>query len=101
MALRMFLCWPIAGELRPALLRSASKIEDVVDKDPLVRPVTPGHDAALSLGQHRHRLHAGQGPSSYPQASATKHGALSALDAPVALLDQVACLDLRAADEQA
>jgi hypothetical protein len=58
--------WPHAGEFRPIPVRSGGKAEDLVYKGPLGRQVVGGHGTHLSLGQHRHRLDAGQRPPRRP-----------------------------------
>src|SRR4051812_692622 len=76
-------------ECGPALLHSGSKAEDAVYKGPLRRHVVHGHGAHLSLGQHRHRLHPGQGPPRRPEARKAEHRPGQALHAAVILLDPV------------
>src|SRR4051794_34693317 len=56
---------------------------------PLRRHVVGGHGAHLSLGQHRHRLHPGQGAPSRPKARKAEHRPGPALNAAVILLDPV------------
>ena len=58
-------------------------------KGSLRRHVTLGHDTILSLGQHRHRLDAGQRPLRRPEALKAKYGPGRALDPAVVLLDPV------------
>src|SRR4051794_8568871 len=76
-------------ECGPNCLHSGSKIEDAVYKGPLRRHVVHGHGAHLSLGQHRHRLHPGQGAPSRPEALKAEHRPGQALNAAVILLDPV------------
>src|SRR3954471_23392238 len=76
-------------ECGPARLHSGSKTEDAVYKGPLRRHVVHGHGAHLSLGQHRHRLHPGQGAPSRPEARKAEHRPGQALHAAVILLDPV------------
>src|SRR3954451_15200331 len=76
-------------ECGPTRLHSGSKTEDAVDKGPLRRHVVHGYGAHLSLGQHRHRLHPGQGAPRRPEALEPEHRPGQALDAAVILLDQV------------
>src|SRR4051812_30744686 len=76
-------------ECGPTRLHSGSKAEDAVYKGPLRRHVVHGHGAHLSLGQHRHRLHPGQGAPSRPEALKAEHRPGQALNAAVILLDQV------------
>src|SRR4051794_21740243 len=78
-----------AGEPWPTSLRSGRKTEDLLYKGSLRRHVTPGHGTHLSLGQHRHRLDAGQRPLRCPEALKTEHGPGQALDPAVILLDPV------------
>src|SRR4051794_19499332 len=56
---------------------------------PLRRHVVGGHGAHLSLGQHRHRLHPGQGAPRRPEARKAEHRPGQALNAAVILLDPV------------
>src|SRR4051812_31512275 len=86
---RVPLHWLTTGERRPACLRSDGNAEDAVYKGPLCRHVVHGHGAHLSLGQHRHRLHPGQGAPSRPEARKAEHGPRSTLHTPVVLLDPV------------
>src|SRR5215217_3420369 len=79
--------WLTMDECGPARLHSGSKAEDAVYKGPLRRHVMPGHGTHLSLGQHRHRLHPGQGPSSRPEALEPEHRPCLAFDAAMILLD--------------
>src|SRR3954454_18798335 len=51
--------------------------------------VVHGHGTHLSLGQHRHRLHPGQGAPSRPEALKAEHRPCLAFDAAVILLDPV------------
>src|SRR3954451_14586356 len=81
--------WLIADEPRPTLLGSGGEAEDLVDEGPLGRHVVGGHGAHLSLGQHRHRLHPGQGAPSCPEALEPEHRPGLAFDAAVILLDPV------------
>src|SRR4051812_8973515 len=76
-------------ECGPTRLHSGSKAEDAVYKGPLRRHVVHGHGAHLSLGQHRHRLHPGQGAPSRPEALKAEHRPGQALNAAVILLDPV------------
>src|SRR5918912_255207 len=78
-----------AGEPWPASLRSGRKTEDLLYKGSLRRHVTLGHGTYLSLGQHRHRLDAGQRPLRRPEALKAEHGPGQALDPAVILLDPV------------
>jgi hypothetical protein len=81
----------LAGRRRapPALLGSGGEAEDPVDEGALGRDVVRGHHTHLSLGQHRHDFHAGQGPPRRPEALETEHRPCPALDPAVVLLDQV------------
>src|SRR3954453_8907528 len=81
--------WLIADEPRPTLLGSGGEAEDLMHEGPLRRHVVGGHGAHLSLGQHRHRLHPGQGAPSRPEALKAEHRPGPALNAAVILLDQV------------
>jgi uncharacterized protein YjbI with pentapeptide repeats len=81
--------WPAADELRPVLFRSGGEAEDPVDEGPLRRHVVGWHEADLSLGQHRHRLHPRQGSPGGPEAAEAEHRPCPALDPPVVLLDPV------------
>src|SRR4051812_25781524 len=81
--------WLTMDECGPARLHSGSKTEDAVYKGPLRRHVVHGHGAHLSLGQHRHGLHPGQGAPSRPEARKAEHGPRSTLHTPVVLLDPV------------
>src|SRR3954452_576764 len=56
---------------------------------PLRRHDVGGQGAHLSLGQHRHRLHPGQGAPSRPEALEPEHRPGQALNAAVILLDPV------------
>src|SRR4051795_10110348 len=56
---------------------------------PLRWHVVDGHGTHLSLGQHRHRLHPGQGAPSRPEALEPEHRPCLAFDAAVILLDPV------------
>src|SRR3954464_1480868 len=56
---------------------------------PLGRHVVGGHGTHLSLGQHRHRLHPGQGAPRRPEALEPEHRPGQALNAAVILLDPV------------
>ena len=78
-----------AGEFRPALPRSGRKAEDLVYKDPLRRHVVPRYGRHLTLGEHRYRLHPGQGAPRRPEALEAEHGSRQAFHAPVILLDPV------------
>src|SRR3954447_12215078 len=69
--------------------RSGNEAEDLLYKGSLRRHVTPGHGTHLSLGQHRHRLDAGQRPLRCPEALKAEHGPGQALDPAVVLLDPV------------
>src|SRR6476620_2782270 len=79
----------IAGEPWPISLRSGNKAEDLLYKGSLRRHVIPGHGTHLSLGQHRHRLDAGQRPLRRPEALKAEHGPGQALDPAVILLDPI------------
>src|SRR5215212_10691072 len=81
--------WLIADEARPTLLGSGGEAEDLMHEGPLRRHVVGGHGAHLSLGQHRHRLHPGQGAPSRPEALKAEHRPGQALNAAVILLDPV------------
>src|SRR3954464_9476413 len=81
--------WLTMAECGPARLHSGSKTEDLMHEGPLRRHVVGGHGAPLSLGQHRHRLHPGQGAPSRPEALEPEHRPGPALHAAVVLLDQV------------
>src|SRR5215213_4805019 len=81
--------WLTMDECGPARLHSGSKAEDAVYKGPLRRHVVHGHGAHLSLRQHRHRLHPGQGAPRGPEALKAEHRHGPALHAAVVLLDQV------------
>ena len=59
--------WLTVDERRPAAFRSDREAEDLVDEGPLRRHVVGGHGTHLSLGQHRHRLDAGQRPPRVPK----------------------------------
>src|SRR5690242_12977924 len=78
-----------AGESWPASLRSGRKTKDLLYKGSLRRYVILGHGMYLSLGQHRHRLDAGQRSLRRPEALKTEHGPGQALDPAVVLLDPV------------
>src|SRR3954451_10987218 len=58
-------------------------------KGPLRRHVVGGHGTHLSLGQHRHRLHPGQGAPRRPEALEPEHRPCLAFDAAMLLLDPV------------
>src|SRR3954453_15258879 len=79
--------WLIADEPRPTLLGSGGEAEDLMHEGPLRRHVVGGHGTHLSLGQHRHRLHPGQGAPRRPEALEPEHRPGSAFDAAVVLLD--------------
>src|SRR3954453_19394735 len=81
--------WLIADEPRPTLLGSGGEAEDLMHEGPLRRHVVGGHGAHLSLGQHRHRLHPGQGAPSRPEARKAEHRPCLAFDPAVILLDPV------------
>src|SRR3954453_22800284 len=68
---------------------SGHKAEDLLYKGSLRQHVTPGHGTHLSLGQHRHRLDAGQRPLRRPEALKAQHGPDQALDPAVVLFDPV------------
>ena len=86
---RVPLRWLTADEGRPALLRSGSEAEDLVDESALGRHVDRRYGTHLSLGQHRHSLDAGEGSPSGPEVLKAEHRPCSALDPAVVLLDQV------------
>src|SRR3954454_6353345 len=76
-------------ECGPTRLHSGRKTEELVYKGPLRRHVVHGHGAHLSLGQHRHRLHPGQGAPRRPEALKAEHRPCLAFDAAVILLNPV------------
>ena len=87
--------WLTAGERPPALLRSGSEAEGLVDEGPLGRHVVGRRGTHLSLGQHRHGLDTGEGAPCGPKALKAEHRPCSALDAAVVLLDRIRCVERR------
>src|SRR3954447_19958015 len=77
------------GALLDGLSCSGHRAEDLLYKGSLRQHVTPGHGTHLSLGQHRHRLDAGQRPLRRPEALKAQHGPDQALDPAVVLFDPV------------